>query len=160
MAAALSARRALAAAALALGCATPAPEAMTQQRLEAAIGAVAQNLRGSAGALEFEFDGVAMACFSDVAQDRVRLVAPIVAAERLSPQVLEVVLLANFHTALDARYAIGDDVLYAAYLHPLSSLSDAQLSSALRQVASLAKTFGSSYSSGEPAVAESGGREL
>ncbi len=32
-------------------------------------------------------------------------------------------MIANFHTALDARYAISDGVIYAAFIHPLSSLA-------------------------------------
>ena len=55
---------------------------------------------------------------------------------------------ANFHTALDARYAFNKGILYAAYIHPLSTLTKAQLESALEQTATLAATFGKEYSSG------------
>ena len=58
-------------------------------------------------------------------------------------------LIANYHSSLDARYAVSQGIVYSAFLHPLSTLADDQLASALRQVAALATTFGSTYSSGE-----------
>ena len=58
-------------------------------------------------------------------------------------------LEANFHSALDGRYAISNGMVYAAYIHPLSPLRPEEVRSALRQVAELGKTFGTTYSSGE-----------
>jgi hypothetical protein len=55
----------------------------------------------------------------------------------------------NFHKALDARYAESNDILYSAFIHPLSALSETELIKALDQVATLALTFGTSYTSGE-----------
>jgi len=55
----------------------------------------------------------------------------------------------NFHLALDARYAVSDDVLYAAFIHPLSSLCKEDFESALKQVYNLVATFGKTYSSGQ-----------
>ena len=62
---------------------------------------------------------------------------------------LEMMLIANFHTALDARYALSNGIIYAVFLHPMSTLTHDQLESAIRQVAALARNFGSSYSSDE-----------
>lgn len=77
-----------------------------------------------------------------------RIFTPVVPATELSPIQIQSVLLANFHTALDARYTLSDDALVAAFIHPLSSLNDDYLRSALSQVATLADNFGTSYSSG------------
>ena len=145
---------------LTLACATPADTPMTRERLEALILASAQDIAGRAGALEFSYDGVSMACISDVSHDRMRIIAPIAAVGGLSARTLEVLLVANYHTSLDARYAISEGTVYAAYLHPLSDLTEAQLASALRQVSSLAKTFGSTFSSGELSFGSPGGRAL
>ena len=93
--------------------------------------------------------GVPIACVSDATHDRMRLIAPVAKLEALQPAPLGVLLVANFHTTLDARYAISDDIVYAAYLHPLSTLTRAQLESAVRQVAALSRNFGSTYSSDE-----------
>ena len=68
---------------------------------------------------------------------------------RLTAEQRSLMLIANFHSALDARYATGRGVVYAAFLHPLSALTEAELHSALRQVAALARNFGTSCSSGE-----------
>lgn len=51
-------------------------------------------------------------------------------------------LEANFHSALDVRYATSNGLVYAAYIHPLSLLRREEIHSALRHVAKLVKTFG------------------
>jgi hypothetical protein len=122
---------------------------MTQIRLETIIREVGSDVVGGSGALEFTFKSVRMACISDVEHDRMRLVAPICRLSELSPDQAARVLEANFHTALDARYASSQGVLYAAFIHPLSPLANEELRSAIRQVASLAQSFGTTYSSGE-----------
>ena len=124
-------------------------DAMHQERLETLIRGEATDVRGGQGAMEFEFDGVAMACVSDALHDRMRIIAPVVGASDMTTAQRQRVLEANFHTALDARYATSGPLLYAAFLHPLGSLSEPELRSALRQVAQLVKTFGGSYSSGD-----------
>ncbi len=133
---------------LLLACATN-PPAMSQQRLEDFIREAGSEVEGSPGALEFRFGGVRMACLSDPTHDRMRIIAAIASERSVSRSQLRDAMRANFHTALDARYATSQGVLYAAFIHPLSPLDDAQLRSALAQVASLVHTFGSSYSSGE-----------
>jgi len=55
---------------------------------------------------------------------------------------------ANFHTALDSKYAISNNILWSAFIHPLKELTERQLIDAVSQVYSAARTFGSSYSSG------------
>ena len=40
-------------------------------------------------------------------------------------------------------------MLYAAFIHPLGPLTEAELVSAVRQVSSLASSFGTGYTSGE-----------
>jgi hypothetical protein len=122
---------------------------MTQERMESLIRSSAKDVSGAAGGLSFAIGGVRMECISDVTHDRMRLIAPIKAVSELTPQQVASVLEANFHTALDSRYATSHGVLYAAYIHPLSPLGELELQSALRQVAALAVSFGTTYSSGE-----------
>ena len=123
--------------------------AMTRERMEAIIAESSTDFGGRPGAVEFRIDGVPMACVSDLDHDRMRLIAPIVEESRLTPQQRSLMLIANFHSALDARYATSRGVVYAAFLHPLSPLSERELRSALRQVAALARSFGTTYSSGQ-----------
>jgi hypothetical protein len=80
--------------------------------------------------------------------DRMRIIAPIAEIEEVTDEVRDACLEANFHTALDARYATSDGVLYAAFIHPLASLDAELAESALHQVASLVETFGTTFSSG------------
>lgn len=121
---------------------------MDVEALEAALRSRAKNVRGEDGGWDFELDGVHMACFTDKRFDRMRLVAPILSADDMTDAQRGAVLEANFHTALDARYGTSDGVLYSAFIHPLSTLTQAQFDSALQQVAGLVDTFGTSYSSG------------
>lgn len=89
-----------------------------------------------------------MACLTDNRFDRMRVIAPIMDADELSEDQRDAMLEANFHRTLDARYATSHGVVYAAYMHPLSSLDDRALTSALEQVSSLVLTFDDGYSSG------------
>lgn len=106
------------------------------------------DVEGEDGAWEFELGGVKMACLTDEEFDRMRVIAPIVAGAEMTEEQRRAVLEANFHTALDARYATSDGVLYAAFLHPLDPLTEDELRSGIDQVVGLVETFGTSYSGG------------
>jgi len=98
---------------------------------------------------QFRVGDRAVVLLVDEGSDRMRLVSPVAPVEALDAQQVRNMLVANFHTALDARYAVADDQLVSVFLHPLSSLSAEVFRSAVRQVARLAETYGTSYSSGE-----------
>ncbi|MGB0495905.1 MAG: hypothetical protein ACPGJI_06085 [Kangiellaceae bacterium] len=99
--------------------------------------------------ISFKYNQVNLYCVWDSTADRMRIITPIANTSDLSVELLELALRANYHTVLDARYAIGDDILYAAFIHPLSSITKKELESAIRQVTTSALTFGTSFSSGE-----------
>lgn len=121
---------------------------MNLQEIEGVLREAAESCDGEDGAWEFELQGVRMACLTDTHFDRVRVIAPVVELEEMSDEQRDAVLEANFHTALDARYATSDGVLYAAFLHPLAELSADLLRSGIEQVVNLVATFGTSYSGG------------
>lgn len=123
---------------------------MTQGRMEVLFADQVEAIMGPPGAIQTRIDGINVYLISDPENDRMRLVTPISMVETVDPRVNEILLRANFYSTLDARYAISDGVIYATFLHPISSLSPELLSSALAQVLSLTKTFGSSFSGGEP----------
>lgn len=116
--------------------------------MEGLIHRLAEDVRGQPGALQFHFAAVSIACISDTNYDRMRLIAAIGRADELTAKQTRSILDANFHSALDARYATSDGIVYAAFIHPLSALTEQELESALHQVANLAKTFGTTYTSG------------
>lgn len=124
-------------------------ETMTIRILQALINEVVQDLKGEPGQWRFTYAGVDMALLTSVAHDRMRIVAPVGPEAELTDQQRKRMLDANFHSALDARYASSNGMVYAAYIHPLSPLRREEVLSALRQVAQLVKTFGTTYSSGE-----------
>jgi hypothetical protein len=121
---------------------------MNQGTLEKIVKSMAVESSGENGFVEFSFNNVKMYLISDIKHDRMRIVAPIAEYRKLTQQHLNAVLEANYNTSLDARYAVNKDVLYAAFLHPLSELSRLQLKSSVKQVANLALSFGREYSSG------------
>jgi len=126
-----------------------AGEAMDQKTMETFIISKAESHKGGGGFLEFDYGGVKMMVISDVTHDRMRIVTPVAKYEELSKAQIDKIMQANFHSALDARYAVSSGVLFSAYIHPLSPLTREMIESALTQVANLAQSFGTEYSSGE-----------
>jgi hypothetical protein len=123
---------------------------MDQARLEQIFSDQVEAITGPTGALQTQIDGISVYLISDPANDRMRIIAPISRVTGIDPRIFEILLRANFHSSLDARYAISEDVIFATYLHPISSLTPELIPSALAQVISLVKTFGTSFSSGAP----------
>ena len=116
--------------------------------MHAVLTEIGDEVVGDDGAWEFQVGEVHVACLTDTRFDRMRLIAPVVETDALSDEHSQACLEANFHTALDARYATSEGVLYAAFLHPLESLDVELFRSALAQVVSLVQTFGTEYSGG------------
>ena len=121
----------------------------TVENLESILQEATTRLEGVKGRWTFTFEDVSMAVMVDLDHDRMRIIAPIVEVDKIAQDQFQKMLEANFHSALDTRYCISNNVVYAAFIHPLSPLHDTEFASALMQVANLAKTFGSTYSSGE-----------
>lgn len=122
---------------------------MTQSQMAVIIGQLAGEYEGTENNIQFVYNDVVMALISDKAMNRMRIIAPITEVDNLTDSHIKAAMVSNFHLALDARYAIGNGILYATYIHPLKELTKGQLESAVRQVSSLRLTFGSTYSSGE-----------
>ena len=115
--------------------------------LEEFLRRVVGDFDGADGQWTFQYDGVAMTLLADEQHDRMRIVARVVEARELKPGDLLVLLEANFDRALDARYAVWRGSVWSTYIHPLGSLSKKKLISAVRQVASLHSTYGTTYTS-------------
>ena len=123
-------------------------DGMTLARLEAVLKEEADEVQGSNGQWQARIGDRAVIVLADANNNRMRIVAPAASVAELDAQSIQSILLANFHTALDARYAISDDTVVSVFVHPLNSLNDDYLRSALSQVTTLAETFGTTYSSG------------
>jgi len=120
---------------------------MTPERLETVLQEEATDVRSQGNQWQFTLEGQSMLVLADDTRDRMRIVTPIVPTSELTSEQVASALVANFHTALDARYAVTDGALVSVFVHPLSSLQADDLRSALYQVARLAQNFGTTYSS-------------
>lgn len=127
-----------------------APQRMTQEALHAIIAEATPGARVEGNVAVFRLGETQLLCISDAFADRMRIIAPVKRVEEATPEELLAALHANFHTVLDARYAVSNGVIFAAYLHPLSSLTREQIVSAMHQVAAARASFGTDYSSGGP----------
>lgn len=123
-------------------------EIMTLERLETILQTAAADLEGGEGQWQVTVEGRSLVVLADSTNDRMRIVSPVAPAGALSTQEVQAMLVANFHSALDARYAVTNGTVVSVFVHPLSSLQEADLRSGLFQVATLATNFGTSYSSG------------
>ena len=121
---------------------------MTNQSLDNIIRSTCNFTEGAIGHWKFEINEVGFMCMTDESFNRMRIISPIIKLDDIGQQELLECMEANFHTALDARYAISDGVLWAAFIHPLLELTEAQVMDAISQVHSCVKTFGNTYSSG------------
>jgi hypothetical protein len=121
---------------------------MTPQRMRAIVSHIDPDARTEGNVWEFSVQGTSIALVFDAGADRMRLMLPIADTGEIDAAMMQRLLQANFDTALDARYAIARDTLWATFIHPMSPLSDQELISAIAQTMSIAKTFGSTFSSG------------
>jgi hypothetical protein len=112
---------------------------MNERELEKAFRSVASKLKGKPGCWEGEVEGIHLLVICDAAADRVRIIAPIHPVEPKDGEYLFALLSANFDRALDAKYAIFKDHLWATFLHDLSSLSPNFFHSSLQQVVTLVR---------------------
>ncbi len=127
---------------------TKAEGEMTPKILQDIITALANEVKVENNTIQFSYKGVEMILVYDMTADRMRMMTPIIATKNLQEGMLRKAMEANYHTALDARYAIFDEVVWSVFIHPLSDLKPSFFKSAILQVATARATFGSEYTSG------------
>ena len=125
------------------GCAQNA----TNETLEKILRKVADTVAGQSGKWQFAVKDRLFICITDENHNRMRIISPVTEIQNLSEGELENALVANFHSALDVKYAISDGVLWTVFIHPLKELSEEQIEDAISQVYYGAETFGTTYSS-------------
>ena len=120
-------------------------QTMTTEKLNTIITSVSDTVKGENGRWRFLIKGTPMICLTDASHNRMRIIAPIIDVEKLTDEINTEALLANFHTALDVKYAISDNVMWAVFIHPLKELSDKQVTDAISQLYFARLNFGTSY---------------
>lgn len=84
---------------------------------------------------------------ADNKANRMRILSPIVPRNAVNERLLEKLLEANFHSALDAKYCIWEGVIISIFTHPLKELNKERIVDAIQQVVRLSETFGTTFSS-------------
>ena len=100
-----------------------------------------------ANTVRFKIAERAMILIYDEKSERMRIMSPISPESALDPSGLLRLMQANFDSALDARYAVAQSLVWALFVHPLVGLSDEEFISGIGQTANLAHSFGTTYSS-------------
>lgn len=124
------------------------PGVMNNARLEKFIRAIDESAEGGDGRWQFTVDGITLQVITDERADRMRIMSPIVKTDQLSKEELVRLMQANFDSALDARYAIANNVVWGAFIHPLSILGDEEFLTAVGQTINIVSTYGTTFSSG------------
>ena len=124
-------------------------QGMTALKLKTIVAEVADTLQNTGNAFQFLYEKKLIICVYDENADRMRLISPIIERQELEEEQLLNALVANFHSALDVRYALSDEIIWSVYTHPLKSLGPDQLKDAISQVYKAAITFGTTYSSSD-----------
>lgn len=122
---------------------------MDNATLHRILDSVTDSMGGERGMWQLRYNDREMLVITDERHDRMRIISPIELLERVNPAQMEEAMIANFHSVLDVRYAVSEEILWAAFLHPLKSLSEEQVRDALLQVYRAAETYGTTFSSTE-----------
>jgi hypothetical protein len=123
---------------------------MTTKRMGDIIKRLDPEARKSANAAAWQFhvEKVPVVVVTDAGNNRMRIMIALKKADKISPEELLRLSQANFDTALDARYAIAQGLLWSTYIHPLSELHEKQFIAGIGQTVNAATSYGTTYSSG------------
>ncbi|MEQ8903272.1 MAG: hypothetical protein RID11_05865 [Roseovarius sp.] len=127
---------------------TAAEPPMTIDRLDTILRALDPDLQSNGTIWQLTINEVQVLIVTDETADRMRAITPVAKSDEVSSEDMQRILQANFDTALDARYALAKDILWSAFIHPLTPLEKDQLISGLGQVVNLAQSYGTLYSGG------------
>ncbi len=132
---------------LSISFSATAQKEMTNKKMHSIFKKEASSLEGDLGAWQLEYGGHLIIAITDENANRMRLFTPVLEAEKLERGQMRKMLEANFHSALDAKYSLYKELVVSVFTHPLKELTEEQLIDAMRQVVTLAQTFGTSYTS-------------
>ena len=121
---------------------------MDANGLERTILGLDKEARVKGKMIEFSIRERDLAVVYDDKANRMRIISPIAPAGLATDEVLTRMMQANFDSVLDTRYALANDIIWATFMHPLGSLTEADFISAIAQTYTAAETFGTTYSSG------------
>ncbi len=122
-------------------------ELMTPSKLGTMLEKISDSIVSQKTQWRFIIKNVPFITIADSTHNRMRIMSPIVESNKLSEELKTASLMANFHTALDVKYAISDNVLWSVFIHPLKELTEDQVLDAVSQVYYAKVNFGTTFSS-------------
>lgn len=120
---------------------------MSLTKLDKILNSITDSISSNKSQWRFTIKQVPFICIADSLHNRMRIISPIAESNRLTEELKEASLMANFHTALDVKYAISDNIMWSVYIHPLKELSENQVLDAISQVYYANIHFGTTFSS-------------
>lgn len=120
---------------------------MNPTRLGKILHEVSDSIISTKPQWRFKIKEVAFICIADSTHNRMRVISPIAPVDKLTNTLKTAALTANFHTALDVKYAISDEILWSVFIHPLKELTKKQVLDAISQVYYANINFGTTFSS-------------
>lgn len=120
---------------------------MNTEKLNKIIIQEADSIKRNGNSWNFSFKNKLLICIADTKANRMRIISPVISQQNLTREQILNSLIANFHTALDVKYALSNEVLWSVFTHPLKELTEHQVKDAILQVYNANITFGSIYSS-------------
>ena len=120
---------------------------MNPEKLKTLINKTADTVKHDGNSIHFIVKERLLICIYDENANRMRIVSPIVEREKIGEKEILNALVANFHSALDVKYALSDEIIWSVFIHPLKELSEHQVADAILQVYNANVSFGTNYSS-------------
>lgn len=109
----------------------------------------ADRVEGEKGVWQVHLGERILLVITDESNNRMRIFTPILEEKDMEAGDLNKMLEANFHSALDAKYGLYNEFVVSLFTHPLRELTKPQLIDAMYQVANLANSYGTTFSSTE-----------
>jgi len=120
---------------------------MNNKKIGEIVKELTDTIEGGDGFWNLTVNSMKLTIITDEANNRMRVITPIAYLTDLDGDMLKKAMEANFHSALDIKYCVSEEIMWSAFIHPLKELSENQLKDAIGQVYFGALTFGGSYTS-------------
>jgi len=121
---------------------------MTSKKLFTTMAKEGQIIEQEGNSWQIQFHKTTLMTVVDENANRMRIICPIVEEKEVKKEHLIACMSANFHSVLDAKYALYNGYLWAIYVHPLQELTEEQVIQAMYQVRNAVATYGTDYQGG------------
>lgn len=122
-------------------------DGMNNTKMGEILNNIGESVEGELGNWQVLYGSQVLFVLTDEAHNRMRIFTPIAEQKNLKEGEMEAMLAANFHAALDAKYALYGGFVVSLFTHPLNELTPDQFKDAVKQVAVAGQNFGTTYSS-------------